>query len=99
MIDRQRPLDLFWRPVAVRAEYLACRGQRDVDWCSSEEPCQPEVGDLHAAATVQQDVLGLDIAVDDTLVVSVLQRIANLADDVERVARGERPVAKRLPQV
>ena len=42
---------------------------------------QAEVGDLHPALLVQQDVLRLDVAVDHAVVVGVLQRLADLRHD------------------
>jgi hypothetical protein len=98
MIDRQRPLDLFRCHVAVCAEDLVRRGQGDVDRCPAEKLCQPEVCDLRGRDR-PADVLRLDIAVDHTLVVSVLECVANLANDLERVGWAERPIAKRLSQV
>jgi hypothetical protein len=51
---------------------------------------------------VQQDVLGLDVPVDDALLMGVLKRIGHLASDPERVLHGKlllpgQAVAKRLP--
>src|SRR3712207_7415259 len=37
---------------------------------------QPEVGDFHPPLAVEQDVLRLDVAVDDPLLVRELQRVA-----------------------
>ena len=43
-----------------------------------------EVGDLHLAARIQENVLRLDVAVDDAVIVRVLQRLADLRHDGER---------------
>ena len=40
---------------------------------------EAEVGDLHPALGGDQDVGGLDVAVDDALAVRVVQRVADLA--------------------
>ena len=82
MVHRHRPLDLFWRHVAQRAEDLVRRREGDLDRCPAQELCQPEVGDLHAAAAVEQDVLRLDVAVHDSLVMGVLQGVAYLPHDL-----------------
>ena len=56
----------------------------------------PKVGDLHVAAQPDQQVFGLDVAVDDVLGVAVAQR-AREARDVRRGARlGEAPRALQL---
>ena len=65
------------------------RGERDA-----------EVGDQRLAV-VQQDVLGLDVAVDDAVAVRVVERGGDLAGDPDRVVDRElllpvEPVAQRL---
>ena len=50
---------------------------------------QAEVGDLHRAAGRDQDVLGLDVAVDDALCVRGLEGEQRLADDLGRLRRLE----------
>jgi hypothetical protein len=89
MVHGHWPLDLFWRHVAERAEDLVRRREGDLDRCPAQELCQPEVGDLHAAAAVQQDVLRLDVAVHDPRVVGVLQGVAYLPHDFQCVSRGQ----------
>ena len=54
-----------------------------------------------ACPTLEQDVLGLDVAVDDTVRVRVAQRVGHLAADLERVVHGQlllagQPIAQRL---
>ena len=58
-----------------------------------------EVGDLHPALLVQQDVLRLDVAVDDALVVGVLQRLADLRTMASASSRRESAGPQQLPQV
>ena len=43
----------------------------------------------------EQDVLRLDVAVDDPVLVGVVQRVGDLAGDAERL--GERELAARAP--
>ncbi len=50
---------------------------------------------------MQEDVLGLDVAVDDAVLVGVLQRVGDLASDTERIVDGKlllalEPVAERF---
>ena len=60
---------------------------------------QTEVGDAHLTQGVQEDVGGLDVAVEDALVMGVLQGIADLLDDLDRLAGGERGVADEFLEV
>ena len=66
----------------------------------AHRPGDAEIG--HQGVTAeQQDVLGLDVAVDDAALVGVLQRLGRLAGELERVVDGElllpvEPVAQRL---
>ena len=46
---------------------------------------EAEVGQLHPAIGGEHDVLGFDIPVDNTFVVGVLQSIADLSDDTQRL--------------
>src|SRR5207302_10241176 len=46
----------------------------------------PEIGDVHAARRVDEDVVGLDVAVDDAAPVRVGERVGDLARDTRRVA-------------
>ncbi len=58
-----------------------------------------EVGNAHAAVLVDEDVLGLDVAVDDAAFVRVLQRIAQLRHDLQHVGAAEPALFEQLPQV
>jgi hypothetical protein len=61
-----------------------------------------EVEDLHLAVRGEEDVVGLDVAVDDAVVVQVLERVAHLDGDPERLLARDRDLAahegaERLP--
>ena len=58
-----------------------------------------EVRDLHPALFVEQDVLRLDVAVDDALLVGVLQRLANLRHDGQRLVRRNLAGQQQLAQI
>ena len=60
---------------------------------------QAKIRHLHAAPAIQQNVLRLDVAVDDALVVRKLERVANLRHDGQRLARGNAAAREQLPQV
>ena len=47
---------------------------------------QPEIHDLHLAAGVDHDVLGLDVAVDDPAPVGLVQRVRDLRGDAGGLA-------------
>ena len=55
--------------------------KRQVLGLAADQLGQAEVGDLHPALLVQQDVLRLDVAVDDAVVVGVLEGLADLRHD------------------
>ncbi len=52
---------------------------------------QAEVGDLHPPLTIEQDILRLDVAMDDSLLVRELQRVAELRHDRHRLLRRQMP--------
>ena len=60
-------LVVLW--VHVTRGALGCCG--DVGHVHRKEPREPEIGDLHGEIAVQQDVVGLDVAVDDVGLVKV----------------------------
>ena len=59
---------------------------------------EAEVEDLHAAVPGDEDVLGLEIAVDDAVVVGGRQAVGDLHRVLERLARGQGPVVEPLAQ-
>ncbi len=98
MVDLEGSLHLLGRHVVRRAHHL--RGSRE----GRRRPHpgqfgQAEVRDLDLPVVIEQDVAGLDVAVHDALFVGVLQRRADLADDRERLARGQGARVDHAPQV
>ncbi len=93
-------LDLLGGQVGDRAEEHARLG---VGGLVADGAGQPEVGDLHGAVVLaQDDVLGLDVAVDDAGPVRGAERLQDRGHDVEGRPRGERALclhdlAQRLP--
>jgi hypothetical protein len=51
------------------------------------------------AAPVEENVLGLDVAVDDAVVVGILERVADLRHDRQRLSRSHAPGIQQLPKV
>jgi hypothetical protein len=58
-----------------------------------DRPRDAEVRDDRVPA-LQQDVLRLDVAVDDAVRVSVVERVGHLASDLQRVRDGQLPIAR-----
>ncbi len=56
---------------------------------SAEEFGQAEVGDAHPAGGVHEDIAGLDVAVHKPLTVGILQRVADLPDDLQGLGHGQ----------
>ncbi len=57
--------------------------------------CYPEIGDDHATVA-QEDVLGLDVPVNHSLLVRVLQRIGHLGGNLHRLVDAELQLAIEL---
>ena len=89
---------LLGRHVVRRAHHLAGARERQVRRaCAATSFARPKSAIFTRPVAVEQDVLGLDVAVDDALVVRVLQRVADLRDDRERLrAASRRAVADHL---
>ncbi len=80
----RQPLDLLGRHEARRAHHAAhLREARRLDVGDAE------VGDLHRAVLEQEDVAGLDVAVDHALPVRVAERVEDLRHDAHDLGVGE----------
>jgi hypothetical protein len=100
MIDARRLLDLLRGHVGRGAELRAAlREQHRVAGVFIDDLGDAEVGDLHAALRIEQDVLRFDVAMQHALRVGELQRIADGRDDVQRLLRRETARAHGLAQV
>ena len=80
-VDR-RTAGLFGRDVARRADE---RARRLRPRGLGERAGKAEVGDAHDAVRVEQEVPGLDVAVDDAAAMGVRERRAHLPADVRRL--------------
>ena len=88
-------LDLLGRHVVGRSEDDAGGGHG-----GGGESGDAEVHDLHRAVLTDEDVGGLDVAVDDAGLVGVGQPVQHLQDDRHLAVEGERdPQAQRLEEV
>ena len=75
--------DLFGRHVVRCAEGGPGAGEWIFGDGFSEEFGDAEVGDFNAAAGVEEDVVGFDVAMEDAFVVGVLEGFADARDDGE----------------
>ena len=82
-------LDLLGREVGDGAQQHAL-GARD--GLAGHGPGQAEVGDLDGAVVVDDDVLGLDVAVDQALGVGLGERAQHRLQHVERGPRRKQPL-------
>jgi hypothetical protein len=92
-------LDLLRGHVVRRAEARAARGERRAAGRVADQLGDAEVGDLHAALRVEEEVFRLDVAVEHAALVGVLERLADLRHHRERLGGREAAGVHRLPQV
>ena len=59
----------------------------------------PKIGDFHAPTFVEEEIRGLDIAMNDPVIVSELKRIAKRRNYGERLSWREFPGPQQLPQI
>ena len=79
MIDRLTER-LLWRHEISRADHAPFDGQLRIP----EEFGNAEVGQLHRPFRIHQQIGGLEISVNDSAVVRVLERLANIDADLDR---------------
>lgn len=99
VIDQGGILELLGRHVVRCAEGCAGAGESDGTFFFTDDFGDAEVGDLHASAGVEEDVFGLDIAVEDAFLVGVLKCVADFWDDGEGFGGGEFAHAHGLAKV
>ncbi len=99
VVDLQWVLDLLGGHVLRRAHDLSRAGERQVVRFLAHQLGDAEVGDLHLAAPVEQDVLGLDVSMDDAHVVGILQGVADLRDDGQRLRGRQLAVVQQTAEV
>ena len=86
--------DLLRAHVRERAEQLARRRHRVARGFAAREP---EVGELHAPARVDEDVRGLDVAVQDADLVRGVQRARDVDQDPQVAVEIGVLIAARSP--
>ena len=98
---------LLWRHVADGAEHGPGLGEARIRLgsftrarCASRRnlPRETEVEDLDSTVPGEEEILGLQVAVHDALVVGGGQPACDLGRDVERLSRGQRPAADAVAQ-
>ena len=99
VIDLERMLDLLGRHVVWRAHDVSFHGEAKRIATQAEDLGEAEVGDFHAPFAVDEDILRLDVAVHDAFVVGVLQRVAELRNDLQRPSGRKLPGLLELPQI
>jgi len=67
-------------------------------FCVPPHAGEAEVGDLHVAEIVDEDVLGLQVAVDDLLRVRMVDGARDLHRDLQRLGRRRPALADDLAQ-
>ena len=97
--DRRGARAGLGREVAGRAEDHRRAGERALAGGGLDEPGDAEVSELGAPVVAEQDVLGLDVAVNDAAPVRVGDRVAQLPPDGERVGDGEGAASASEPPV
>jgi len=65
-------------------DHLSGLCQRALLHCVSQELGESEIGDFHVTLGADEDILGFDVTMHDTLIMSVLQRVADLGNHRQR---------------
>ncbi len=79
---------LLWREVGGGSHHRTGLGQALI---GVHGPCDPEVGDLHLTLVGDEDVSGLDVAVDHPMAVRVVERKSDIRGDLCGPVRVKRP--------
>ncbi len=82
-------LDLLRAHVAGRAKDSTCPGQRRRHTTTTERLDETKVGQNYPTRRIDQNVRRLDVTVDKTALVGVIQRRADLRDDIHHLLRRE----------
>ena len=90
------PPRLLGRHVARRAHDLAAGGQSAV---AQHLFGEPEVGDAGSSTLVEKDVARLEIAMDHTSLVGILDGLGDFEDERGRRARGQRAFEKAIARL
>ena len=94
-----RALQLLRGHVVGRPNGRAAGGELGRRLCVADQLGDAEVGDLHPAAGIEQDVLRLDVAMENAFVVRILQRLANPGHQGQGLGRCEPARLHGLAQV
>ncbi len=86
-------------PAVLGFHHLVGTGECELVRRVGRQLGQAEIGDLHPPPFVEKDIFRLDVAVDDALVVSKLQGLANLRHDGKGLRRSELTGLHELPQI
>ncbi len=62
--------------------HLAFHGKAHLLSLQPKNPRQTEIGDLHTPFAIHEHVLGFDVTVNDSFVMCILERIADLGNDL-----------------
>ena len=81
MIDGLRLVHLLGRHVAHGAEGHSRNRERQIQRFAAQHFRQPEIGDLHAALGIDEEVLRFDVPMHEPFLVRVLEGLADLRND------------------
>ena len=95
----ERPRFRLLRRGVVRRAHGGERERGSGGGVFAEQLRETEVGDLHAPVRIEEDVAGLDVAMDAALLVRVGERAAHLLDERERDGLRDFPRRDQLREV
>ena len=82
-----------------RADNALLSSQRTVRPALIENLSDAEIGYFHAPIFIHEYIFGLDVPMDDLLLVSVLQRLADLRHDGESLLGSDLARLKQLAKI